>query len=109
MYPPKFTVSSVVVTVKDGVEMKKQTKTKIGVKSVVKAKVRDLEKATREGRSSRMMKEVVGCANGVLGKKKFFFLFKYGHKKEKRSSLLVHLISKEEVEMEEPISHLPEK
>ena len=55
------------------------------------------------------MKDVVGCANSVLEKKKFFVLFKYGHKKEISSSLLVHLISKEEVEMEEPISHLPEK
>ena len=38
--------------------MTKQTKTKIGVGSVVKAKVGELEKITREGRSRRMRKEV---------------------------------------------------
>ena len=37
--PSKFTMSSHVVNVKEGVDMKKQTKTKIGVGSVVKSKV----------------------------------------------------------------------
>ena len=55
--------------------MKKQTKTKIGVGSVVKAKVRELEKITREGRRRRMRKEVVGCVQRVVGKNKFLVLF----------------------------------
>ena len=40
-------MSSLVVTVKEGMEIKKQTKTKIGVGYVVKAKVGELEKITR--------------------------------------------------------------
>ena len=51
--------------------MKKHTKTKIGVGSVIKAKVRELENITREGRQRRMRKEVVVCVQSVLGKKKF--------------------------------------
>ena len=47
--------------------MTKQTKTKIGVGSVVKAKVGELEKITRERRSRRMRKEVVGCVHRVVG------------------------------------------
>ena len=52
---------------------------------------------------------MVGCVHSVLGKKKFFVLFKYRQKKEISSSSLVYVSSKEEVEIEEPISHLPEK
>ena len=89
--------------------MTKQTKKKIGVGSVVKAKVGELEKITREGRSRRMRKEVVGCVQSLVGKKKFLVVFKDGQKKEIGSCLLVYLSEKEEVEMEELISHLPEK
>ena len=49
---------SPVVTKKEGMNITKQTKTKIGVGSVVKAKVGELE-ITRKGRSRRMRKEVV--------------------------------------------------
>ena len=52
-------------------KMKKQTKTKVGVGSAVKAKVGELEKITREERSRRMRKEVVRCVQSVVGKKKF--------------------------------------
>ena len=45
--PPKSTTSSPVVNVKEGMEMTKQTKAKIGVGSVVKADVGELEKITR--------------------------------------------------------------
>ena len=68
--PPKSTIISPVVTVKEGMEIKKQTKTKIRVGSVVKSKVGELENITREGRSRRMRKEVVGCVQSVVGKKK---------------------------------------
>ena len=54
--PPKFTMSSPVVNVKEGMDMTKQTKTKIRVGSVVKDEVGELEKITREGRSRRMSK-----------------------------------------------------
>ena len=47
MFGPMSTMSSPVVTVKYGMEMKKQTKTKIGVGSIVKAKVGELENITR--------------------------------------------------------------
>ena len=59
--PPKFTMISSVITVKEGVELKKKTKTKIGVGSIVKAEVGELENITREGRFRRMGKEVVVC------------------------------------------------
>ena len=55
--------------------MTKQTKTKIGVGSVVKGKVGELEKITREGRSRRTRKEVVGIVQALAGKKKFVVVF----------------------------------
>ena len=61
--------------------MTKQTKTKIGVGSVVKAKVGEFEKITREGRSKRMRKEVVGCVQSVVGNNKFILLFEGGRRK----------------------------
>ena len=63
-------MSSPVVTVKEGMDMKKQTKTKIGVGYVVKAKVGELKNITREGGSRRTRKEVVGCVQSVMEKKK---------------------------------------
>ena len=89
--------------------MTKQTKTKIGVGSFVKAKVGELDKITREGRSRRMRKEVVGCVQSVVGKNNLLVLFEYGHKKYIGSCLLVYLNEKDEVEMEESITFSPEK
>ena len=89
--------------------MTNHIKTKIGMGSVVKAKVGELENIIREGRIRRMRKEVVGCVHSVMGNKKFLVLFEYGQNKEISSSLLVYLSEKDEVEMEEPISHLPKK
>ena len=51
----------------------------------------------------------MGCVQIVVGKKKFLVQFEDRQKKEIGSSLLVFLSSKEEVDMDEPISHLPEK
>ena len=45
----------------------------------------------------------------VLGKKKLLVQFEDGHKKQISSSSLVFLSLKEEVHMDEPISHHPEK
>ena len=88
--------------------MTKQTKTEIGVGSVVKSKVGELEKITREGRIRRMRKEVMGCVQIVVGKNKFLVLFEYGQKKEIGSCLLVYLSEIEEFEMEESITLFPE-
>ena len=88
--------------------MTKQTKTKIVVGSVVKAKVGELEKITSKGRTRRMRKEVVGCVQSVVGKNKFLLLLEDGHKKEIGSCLLVYLNEKEEVDMEESITLFPE-
>ena len=57
------------VTIEEGMKVKKKIKMKIGVGSVVKAKVGYLEKITRELRIRRMRKGVVGCVHGVVGKK----------------------------------------
>ena len=73
--------------------MKKQTNTKIGVGSVVKAKFGELEKIIREGRSRMMRKEVMGCVHSLVGKKDLLVQFEYGNKKEVSSSLLVFLSS----------------
>ena len=75
--------------------------------SVVKAKVGEFEKITKEGRIRRMRKELVGCVHRVVRKNKFLVLFEEGQKKEIGSCLLVYLSEKEEVDMEESISHLP--
>ena len=77
--------------------------------SVVKAKVGELEKIIREGGRMRMRKEVVGCVQAVTGKKNFLVYFEYGQKKEISYSSLVFLSSKEEVYMDETISHSTEK
>ena len=50
---------------------KKFIKMKIGVGSVVKAKVREIEDNTKEGRIWSMSKEVVGCVQAVVANKKF--------------------------------------
>ena len=52
---------------------------------------------------------MVGCVHIVVGKKNLLVQFKYGHKKDISSSSLVFFSSKDEVEMDEPISHLHEK
>ena len=67
-------MSSPIDTFKEGMKMTKQTKTKIGVGSVVKVKVGELKKITSKGRSRRMRKDVVGCFQRVVGKNKFLFL-----------------------------------
>ena len=77
--------------------------------SVVKAKVGYLKKITREGRSRKIREEVVGCVQSVLGKKKFLVKFEDGQKRDISSYVMVFLSSEEGVEMDEPISHLPEK
>ena len=49
----------------------KWIKKKIRVGYVMKEKVVEVEEETKEGRTRRMSKEVVGCVNSVVGKNKF--------------------------------------
>ena len=56
-----------------------------------------------------MSKEVVGCVKDVVVKKRFLVQFEDGQKKEMISSSLVFLSSKEEVDMDEPLSSSPKK
>ena len=46
--------------------------------SVVKAKVGEMEENTREGRSSRMRRELVGCVHAMVGKKILLVIFEDG-------------------------------
>ena len=71
--------------------MTNETETKIGVGSVVNAKVGELEKITREGIIRRTRKEVVVCVHSVVGKNNFLVLFEDGQKKEIGSCSLVYL------------------
>ena len=56
-----------------------------------------------------MRKEVVGCFHSVVVKKKFLAQLEYGNNKEISSSSLVLLSPKEEVDVDEAISHYTEK
>ena len=53
---------------------KKQTNMNIGVGSVVKEKVVELENITREERIRSMRKEVVGSVQDLASKKKLLYL-----------------------------------
>ena len=88
---------------------KKRIKKQIWVGSVVMTKVGEMEENTREGRIRRMRKEVVGRVQVVVEKKKVLVQFEDGKKKETRSCSVLCLCSKEEVEMDEPISNSPKK
>ena len=90
---------------------KMHIKTKIGVGSVVKAKVGEMEENTREGRIRRMRKELMGRVQAVVEKKKILVQFKNLQKKEMISCSIVYVFLKEEIcpEMDDPISKLPEK
>ena len=55
---------------------KNQIKTKIGVGSVVKAKVGEMEENTRERRIRSMRKELMGRVQAVVEKKKLLVQFK---------------------------------
>ena len=55
-----------VVTITEGMKDNKRINKNIGVRSVVEAKVGDMEENTREGRRRRTRKEVVGCVNSMV-------------------------------------------
>ena len=102
-------MSSTILTTTEGMKVKKQNKTKIGVGSVIKAKVGELYQITREGKIRKMRKEVVGFVQAVVGKKKFLVQFEYVQNKEITSSSLLFLSLKEEVEMDEARYNSPKK
>ena len=52
---------------------------------------------------------MVGRVQDVVGKNKFLVQFEYGQKREMSSCSLVFLFSKEEVDMDDPISNIPPK
>ena len=71
-------MSSPVVIITQETMEKKRIKTKIGAGSVVKENFGDIEENTREGRSRRIMKEVMGCVQSVVRKKKILVQFENG-------------------------------
>ena len=60
-----------VVTIVEGVKEKKRINTKTGLGYLVKEKVGNMEENTREVRSRRTRKYVLGHVKSVVGKKKF--------------------------------------
>ena len=69
---------SYVVTITKGTKEKNQIKTKIRVGSVVKANFGELDENKRKGINRRIIKEVVGCVQDLVGKKIFLVKFEYG-------------------------------
>ena len=68
-----------------------------------------MEDNTSEGRSSGIRKEVVGCFHCVVGKNIFLVQLEDRNKNQIISCLLVFLSSKEEVEMDDPLTNSPKK
>ena len=102
-------MSSPALKIVEGVKEKKRIKTKIRVKSFVKEKFGDMEDNTREEGSRRMRQEVEGRVKYVVGKKRLLVQFEDGKNKDTSYCLLMFLSSKDEVDMDEPLSNSPEK
>ena len=58
--PPKSTKSFPVETITKRRKEAKRDKTKIGVRTSVTVKIRDIDEKTRDGKTRRMRKELVG-------------------------------------------------
>ena len=76
---------------------------------VVKEKVGYIEENTREVRNRTNRKEMVVCVQDLVGKKIFLVQSEYVQTEEIRPFLILFLCSKEEVEMDEPLSNSLEK
>ena len=76
------------------------SKMKIKVGYVMTRKFIAVEYKTREGRISRMWKEVVVCVQSVAEKNKFLVKLKYVHSRDMSSCLLLYVCSEEEVGQE---------
>ena len=68
-----------------------------------------MEENTRKGISRRIRTEVLGCVHPVEGNNILLLQLEYGMNKDMSSCLLVFLCSKEEVDMDEPLSNSTEK
>ena len=77
----------------------------------MKAKVGNIEVKTREGRRSRMGKDVVGYVQAMAGTRKLVVQFEDEQKKDMSSCLIQYLCLKKVVclEMDETISNRPKK
>ena len=78
---PMSTMRSRDITITKEIMENKCTKKKIGVGPVVKEKVRYIEENTSEGRIRRMRKDMVGCVEALVVKKKCLIHFKMFIKK----------------------------
>ena len=74
-------MSPPVLTIVEGMKVKNQNKTKIGVGSFLKTKVGELEETKRGGISKGTRKDVVGCLQAIVGRKNFPAQFKHRKKK----------------------------
>ena len=82
---------------------------KIVVGTVVKAKIGELEEELRVGSSRRMVKELTGVVQGVLGRRRFLVRFQNGCKNNMSSNQLT-VVTAHEILMEEApkVSMIPE-
>ena len=81
-----------ILTIAEGMKETKQNKKIIRVRSVFKESIGEIHENTREGRSTRTRKDVVGCFQDVLGKKRLLVQFEDGKKKHMSSCLLVFYV-----------------
>ena len=104
-YPQSTVILPVVAIMKE----MKQNKNKITVSSFLSEFFVYMEEKTREGRTRRMMKELVGCVKSVVGNNKFLVQFKDAQKIDMGYCLIVYVCSKEDVghEVNKPISDPP--
>ena len=98
-----------VIKIMKDMEEANQINMKVMVGYFVKAKVRDTEENTKEGRIRSTRKEVVVCVHYVVGKKRFLVNLKDGQRREIIYCLILYLCSTEEVgkEVSETIYDLP--
>ena len=69
---------SPVVTITEGMKEKNQIKKKIGLWSLVKVKVRQMDENKSERRIKRIRKDLVGFFQSMVGKKNFYFNLNMG-------------------------------
>ena len=70
------------------------------VGTVVMAKVDDLEEEIREGFSRRLMKEMTGVVQEVVGKRRYLGSFQDGSEKEMLSKQITIVVVRSEIEKE---------
>ena len=101
---------SPIITIAEGTKENNRIESNTGVGYLAKMVVK-IEDNTMEGRRSRIRKERVVCVQAKVVKKKFIVQFKDGKKRHMSSISLSYIFSKQEVclEMDDPISDLPEK